>query len=293
MSCSVLTAQRLDSLLAGSLANPELQLLRAHLSAPCDDCLTRLSDVDGERILWALAGPAAELSEAEQQQLFSKAVASQPSSAPSRKLAVVPHQANRPALKLGGLGSFLRSLLTEPRLRPALALAGLVLVSLPVLLFYATDTTATSEPYQGLKGTQFSGAPQLELWGFVGEATPEGPRVARRAMEGEKLHPGERLLLRYRLEAQAYVYFLAQGPTGPPEILDEPGPTPPGEYEWSKNGQAMAADFPFDGTVKVVGIAAMRPLRVEQLKSLELAALRALCDDCQMASLTVVAQSSR
>ena len=301
MSCSTLTSARLESLLAGSLPKPELELLRAHLLAPCDDCLTRLSEVDGERILWAMAGPAAELSDREQERLFSAAVtSSQPISAPSLKLATEPQplRATSAALEFKGLASFFRAFFSQrPQLRPAFALAVLLLVSAPVLIFYASDADG---PYQGVKGVkdvtgQVTAPPTLELIGFVGEVTSGAPRLVRPAVDGERLGPGQQLLLRYRLQTQAYLYLLMQGPEGPPEVLEAPGPepTPPGDYEWLRNEQVMGLDFTSDGQVKVVAVAAPRPVPVEQLKSLEVAALRALCDDCQMASLTIVGQGPR
>lgn len=87
MACEVLTPERLSRAQSRQLSAEEKALLAAHLAAPCEGCLEVLAGAQGVRLLEALAGPAAQLTKAEQSEMFAAAFRRQ--ARPARRWAAL------------------------------------------------------------------------------------------------------------------------------------------------------------------------------------------------------------
>ncbi len=219
MSCQVLTAERLEALLAGQLEEDVMPTLRAHLAEPCEACLERLESAEGERIVRALAGPAARLSPEEADRMFAAAVPRRPS---------------------------LRSLV--PLVPLALA-AGLA-------MFFVNRGPAPSDR---LKGPTVASPVSVELSGFRATVENGVPRVGERLEGGARLGAGERALFRYRLDRSAFLYWMVEHTRGREILLspaDDAEATAAGEHELSAEGQALALDPSlYEAPLRVVLIA--------------------------------------
>jgi hypothetical protein len=69
LTCEILSGERFERVLAHRATAEDIELLRAHLETACEACLERLAEVEDERLLLALGGPA--LSAAEADEMFA------------------------------------------------------------------------------------------------------------------------------------------------------------------------------------------------------------------------------
>lgn len=212
MSCSVLTAERLELLLRGALPDGDGQLLRTHLGGPCDDCLELLAGPAGERLLERIAGDG--LTKAELDRVVTSAVAAAPR-APGR--AGRPHWARRPV-------------------RAAALLAAAAAVLLVVRL----------APPPGGREKGAPQAPSAELVPFA--ARTAAPDALRPFASGQPLGRGEVVLLRLRTSQPAFLYLVGSSRTQAPELLWSslelsPRELPAGERELSRGGSVLSVDL--------------------------------------------------
>lgn len=252
MSCRVLTQSRLDALLNGRLETPALTELRTHFEAPCEHCLERLSGVEAERLLLALA-PAAALTAQEQQRVFEGALAA----APRAIVEVKPSSRGWLRwLALAAVGAAAAAVLLVPSPPPA---------------------------YDGIKG---SGGPlTLQLKAFA--ALPGGQA---RAVD-TSVRAGEAVFFRVALEQPAHFYLYAAGTALQVLWKPDPGEPawPAGERELAEGGQALGFDPAALGPeVTVVAIAAPEPLA--PLDAVDPAAALKACPRCAVQRLTLKVQ---
>jgi anti-sigma factor RsiW len=129
MTCSVLTSERLEACLKGTLPEAEKALVRAHLADPCDACLERLGEIDSTALLMALAGPKSALTASEADRMFA---ATRPAPEPlMRRIA----------------GWLFRS----PGGRAGLAFAMLLLILAPIVILRPTTARWTGEKGGGAR----------------------------------------------------------------------------------------------------------------------------------------------
>ena len=261
MSCNVLTSDRLDRLLHRTLDEASRAVLRTHFETPCEACLDRLASVDGEAILLALAGAAAELSPAEKDRIFAQAFAAAP---------VAP----RP-----GFLDSVRAFFASP---PGFALAAVAAMLIAVPFFLRPAPRA----WDGMKGSG-SAAQQIQLHAFA--AAPD--RAPRAVDPGGPVHPGERLFLRFTLARAGDVYLFAKSPEGAAQLLwkPEPGdaPWPPGEHELQQNGVALAVPLTASTELWSVATTERRLEALEGLSTLDERAIHELCAECAIARVGV------
>ena len=199
MSCSILTTERIEALLAGQLSGPERAAVAEHLRSRCASCLEALGSVEGERILAALCGPSADLSAAEASRVFEAAT---PRAGGTPQREEQPGFLERVIAWLGGA-----------TWRPALGIAVLLLVAAPAILMSQPEGPSSAGGYDGIKAGSRSLSPaKANLIGVVGARFHGKPFVARRVTMREQLRPGEALLLRFRLDSSAAVHLQLSGP---------------------------------------------------------------------------------
>jgi hypothetical protein len=249
--CPIATPERLLALLARKLPAAEHRQLRAHLRTPCQRCLELLEQLDEGELVTALAGDRARLSRRERRGLFR---------------AVLPAD-----LQPTGFWDGLRDLTQVPTLVPAYAAVLALVVGFGVYQLAAPPDAR--QRYSGIKAADIPApALQANLIGVVGTIADGQPDVVRRAVDNERLASGELLLFRYRLNAPAYIYLLAEGANGL-EILyrgDDELATA-GEHELGTQEQALALDVGSLGErarIALVAAAERLPL-LAQIESLD------------------------
>lgn len=262
MSCTISTPERIEALLVGTLDPTSAQLLRDHYASPCEACLEQLESIDGERILRALAGPAAALEAREAERMFEAALASTRS---GLVIAIEPRRARPAAFAL--------------RFAPVALAAGLV-------LFLVRDR---SPPSEGLKGPSVASIPSVELMGFRGQVIDGVPTVRERLEDGNVISSSDHVLFRYKLEHPALTYWVIEhGRTR--EVIFEPPedaqPTPAGEHELAAGGKALALDpAPYAPSFRVVVLACGE--RIERDHLLRIKDDDVLSEKCGRSALTL------
>lgn len=278
MSCSILTPERLEALLAGTLAGSDRAAVAEHLGSPCEACVDALASVDGEKILAALSGRKAELSAAEADRMFDAAV-------PGPKAVA----AKEPA---AGLWERLVEWLGGSAWRPALGVAALLLVAVPVVLL---SRAPVGGGYDGVKSGPGEPATNLQanLVGVVGARFNGRPFVSRRASQREQLKPGEVLLVRFRLTESAAVHLQISGPKaslgvwpdGRADTEPPPAPLPAGEHALVANAQVLSIQTQEYGSpVRVTLVASPEPFP----KGFAFADPEARCKGCRVDVLEVL-----
>jgi len=286
MSCSILTPVRLEALLAGKLGANDRAALELHFQSPCETCLDRLGSVEGERILAALAGPGADLSAAEADQLFDRAV-----------------PAPNPAARAGAKPGFIEKLvewLGGATWRPAIGLAALLLVVVPVALL-SPEGHAPRGGYDGIKGGPGPAAPvKANLVGVVGGKFHGKPFIARRAAMREQLRPGEILLVKFRIESSAAIHLQIAGPKaslgvwpdGRADTEPQAPMLPAGEHALVADKQILSVQTQEYGSpVRVTLVASPRPFPAGFSFSRignDPRVLAAVCPDCTLDVLEVL-----
>ncbi len=227
MSCSVLTADRVQRLLDGALDATAKETLAKHFERPCEACLDRLAGLDAGRIVVAVAGRGAVLSLAERDQLFLRALGE----VPTVQAPTLPKW----------LGERF-----PPRLRLLLVLGSVLLLGLLPILFNRPGRAPGPEA-GGL------GFTALE----VGTDSPSPRRLGERAEVSSR----DQLVFHVQLDRPALVYLWVVTKTGAtlafaPEASAEA--LPAGEHELESGGHAVAlepARLAEEGRMSVVAVA--------------------------------------
>jgi len=240
VTCAILTPERIDHLLRGTVPAADRRVLLDHLSSPCESCLDLLSGPAGDAIVARLGGDGLTAPEADR--IFSAA-------AP----AVVPTRARRPRIQ-----RWVASI--------ALAAAGVAIVVSFLPKWHGIEREDTR-----LKGTPAHPAPEARLIMLAGK--PLAPESVRLLQRGEKLGPREVLLVRIRISAPAFVYLVGIGESGPGLVLwpDKAvrEPRPAGEFELARAGDALSIDPRALGRAPQIAlIASPRPLEPAVLSRL-------------------------
>jgi hypothetical protein len=281
MGCPVLTQDRIDLLLKGTLPAGDRPVLLAHLSEPCADCLEILASPANEHLLARIA--AHDLSVEESDRIFASAVAPASPAAPVGQKRHSPHWARRTwtaAVAAGALaaGAALISLKQSPLERQA---------SREVVPSSSQPVPALrSVPGTVLTGRDKAGSPALgvaEL--MVLAAEPGRPDSLRIVPPRGEIGLREVVLFRVRLGASAYLTLLALPQGAPPFVLWPEGAAEqrgPGEFEIASAGQALSFDLRRVGgpghppglagigkrLVRVAAIASPRPLSAAEVAAL-------------------------
>ncbi|MGC4118332.1 MAG: hypothetical protein QM765_28015 [Myxococcales bacterium] len=287
MSCSVLTSERLEAMLAGTLAEADRAAVAEHLKSPCEACLDRLGSVDGERILAALAGPKANLSASEADRVFAAALPEAQRVATPR--TEVPQSFWERVIEWLGGSTW----------RPALGVAALLLVALPVVLLGHRPGQESQGGYDGLKGppTPILGAVKANVIGVVGGRFHGKPFMARRAAQREQLRPGEVLLVRFRLTSPAAVHLQIAGPKaslgvwpdGRADSEPQPALMPAGEHALVANRQVLSIQtMDYGSPVRVTLVASPQPFPAGFSFASDARSIAAACPECTIDVLDVL-----
>jgi hypothetical protein len=247
----VLTTERIDACLKGSLPEAEKAELRAHLAQGCEACLERLAAIDSTALLVALAGPKSALSPSEADRMFA---ATGPAPDPLWRRIV-------------------HWLFASPGGRASLAFAMLLLVVGPIVIL-----RPTSAPWTGVKGTG-THIDRVDLLAF--RRTRDG--TVEPFSRAAPLSVGEALLFRYRIHHPAHLYLIDGGG----EVLWQ-ARVDPGEAEIAANGQALALRGPFSGELTLVASPTqLSSAQARALNARDRAAIDRDCAGCAFDSLTV------
>ncbi|HEY3447342.1 MAG TPA: hypothetical protein VGK67_13305 [Myxococcales bacterium] len=292
MSCSILTAARLEALLAGKLAQADRAAVAEHLKSPCEACLDALGSVDGERILAALAGEKADLTASEADQMFEAAV-------PIRRGGLMLPANKRVEAQQPSFWEKVIGWLGGATWRPALGVAALLLVAVPVLLLGQRTGPAGAGGYDGIKGgpTAPASALKANLIGVIGGRFNGKPFISRRAAQREQLRPGEVLLVRFRLMSGAAVHLQIAGPKaslgvwpdGRADSEPQPALMPVGEHALVADKQVLAIQtMDYGSPVRVSLVASPKPFPAGFSFAADAKALAAACPDCVLEVLEVL-----
>jgi hypothetical protein len=229
----VLTQERVQRLLDGTLDENARAVLRKHFETPCEACLDRLQGVDAGRLLLALAGPAAQLSGQEADQLFAHAVGDAPTEHNQAWHQQLSQRFPMPV-------------------RLAAVFGVIVLLALAPMLI--NRPAARSEPV----------ASGLKLLGFeVGADAPQPKPLAERS----EMSARDQVVLRFSLTqpSRVYIWVIAQDRAA---LAWAPEPGQPaftaGEHAVERDGHALSLDpatLTTDGRLAIVAVASPEALK--------------------------------
>lgn len=233
MSCSVLTQERVQRLLDGTLDENARAVLRKHFETPCEACLDRLQSVDAGRLLLALAGPAALVTGQEADQLFAQAVGDAPTEHNQAWHQQLSQRFPMP-------------------LRLALVFGAIVLLALAPMLINRPATRP--EPASAT----------LKLSGFeVGADSPQPKPLAERS----EMSSRDQVVLRFTLSQPAHVYLWVIA-NDRAALAWSPDPGQPaftvGEHAVERDGHALSLDpasLTTEGRLAIVAIASPEVIR--------------------------------
>jgi hypothetical protein len=283
MSCSIVTAERVEALLSGRLAPADRAALAEHLRSPCEACRGVLGSVEGERILSALAREEAVPSAAEAERRLEPAI---PGTNPAGEQAK-------------GLWAKVVEWMGGAAWRPALGVAVLLLAAAPVVFL---ALRAGPDPRGGQGGVEGGPGPasarvQAKLIGVVAGRFQGKPYVARKAGQREQLRPGEVLLVRFRLLAPAAVHLQIAGPKaslgvwpdGSADTEPQPALMPVGEHALVAARQVLPVQtLDYGSPTRVTMVASPRPFPDGFSFARDPRALAAACPDCAVEVLEVL-----
>ena len=257
MSCSVLTPERVQRLLDGSLDEPAKAVLRKHFEQPCEACLDRLQSVDAERLVLALAGREAALTGEEANHLFALAVGEAPTEnqkAWHQELSTRVPMPMRVALVFGAilLLALAPMMINRPAVRPEAL------------------------------------APGLKLRGFeVGADAPQPKELPERA----QLSSRDQVTLRFELLQAGYVYlWVISGDRAALAFSPEPGASPfsAGEHAVERDGHALSLDpasLATEGRLALLAVASPDRLKSPEGLDPRSSDFTRLCQGCTAARL--------
>jgi hypothetical protein len=233
LSCSVLTPDRVQRLLDGTLDENARGVLRKHFEAPCEACLDRLQSVDAGRLLLALAGPAASLTGQEADQLFAHAVGDAPTEHNQAWHQELSQRFPMP-------------------MRLAAVFGVIVLLALaPMMINRPAARVETGAPGITLAGSE------------VGADAPQPKPLAERS----ELSARDQVVLRFTLTQPAHVYlWVIANDRAALAWSPEPGQQPfsAGEHPIEREGHALSLDpasLTSDGRLAIVAVASPEPLK--------------------------------
>jgi len=257
VSCSVLSGERVQRLLDGTLDENGRAVLRKHFETPCEACLDRLQSVDAGRLLLALAGPAAQLDPQEADHLFAHAVGDAPTEHNQAWHQQLSQRFPMP-------------------LRLALVFGAIVLLALAPMLI--NRPAARAEP----------AAAGLKLSGFeVGADAPEPRLLAERS----ELSARDQVVLRFALSQPAHVYlWVIANDRAALAWAPEPGQPAfgAGEHAVERDGHALSLDpasLTTDGRLAIVAIASPEALKNPDRLDPRLGEFSRQCVGCSAARL--------